>query len=543
MAETDEAQGAIRENDDEAQRALKESEERYRAFVANSSEAIWRCELEEPTPIDLPPDEQIDLWYRYGYLAECNEAMARMYGFTSSEELAGTRIDQMLVREDPKNLEYFRAFVASGYRLIGAESHEVDREGNEKYFLNNLIGIVENGFLIRAWGTQRDVTEQRIVQRELERANRAKDEFLAMLSHELRTPMTATLGWATMMQMGTLPPDMLAIAAESIAHSTRSQARLIDDLLDISRIVAGKMQLSQRLLPVADPIAAAVETIRPAADARHIDLRIDFRDRDVRVHGDAERLQQVFWNLLSNAVKFTPRFGTVKVELTAEDDTVRVVVRDSGDGIEPELLPHIFERFRQGDGGSSRRVGGLGLGLAIASNLVELHGGTIAAASLGKGHGTEMTVLLPAASETAEVAAAEPAATQSALLKGLSLLVVEDDPGTRAMLEILMRQYGAEVVAVGAADPAFEALSSRPFDLVLSDIGLPGEDGISLLRRVRAAGHTVPAIAVTAYAGSEERARALGAGFQAWMSKPIDPHALVEEVRSAVRMYHHAHGQ
>jgi PAS domain S-box-containing protein len=503
-----------------AQRALRESDERYRAFMTNSSEAIWRFELDEPIPIDLPVARQIDLCYEYGYLAECNDAMARMYGFESTADIVGARLGDLLVREKQENVDYLRAFMEAGYRLTGAESHEVDRDGNEKVFVNSLVGIVENGRILRAWGTQRDATEEKRLERErmalvarlelladvtgvlgssldyeqtlrsiadaavprfadwcfidvvnesgdverlavpadlptgppsstlaapltargrvlgqlsfaligpgrqfsaedaqlaedlgrraglaidnarlyseLERANRAKDEFLAMLSHELRTPMTATLGWAGLLERGPVPEDVVAAAAQAIGQSTRAQARLIDDLLDVSRIVSGKMQLSLKPLMVADTIAAAVETVRSAAEAKQIRLDVRLVDRDARLQGDHDRLQQVFWNLLSNAVKFTPRGGWIDVELVTEQENVRVTVRDSGEGIRRDLLPHIFERFRQGDSGASRKHSGLGLGLSIARNLVELHGGTLTAASEGEGRGAAFTVLLPA---------------------------------------------------------------------------------------------------------------------------------------------------
>ena len=518
---------------DEAQRALRESEERYRAFVANSSEGIWRFELEQPVPIDLQPNEQIELFYRDAYLAECNDVVAAMYGFSTASELVGARLGDMLVRDEPSNLEYLCAFIESGYRLIGAESREVDRDGNEKHFINNLIGVVENGTVSRAWGTQRDVTGQRTMIAALEQANRAKDEFLAMLSHELRTPMTATLGWATMLQSGALDSDGTRTAAEAIMQATKAQAHLIDDLLDISRIVSGKMRLSMETLHVAKVLAAAVDTVRPAAVAKNISLDVD-ADPDVQLRADPERLQQVFWNLVSNAVKFTPRGGRVDVRLHREHDFACVVVRDTGEGIDPEILPFIFDRFRQADTGASRKFGGLGLGLSIAKNLVELHGGTLAAKSAGRGEGAEFTVTLPVAVETDETPhAAQP---QHALrpLDGLSLLIVEDDDPTRTMLEVALRNFGATVASAAGADDAVAAVGRQPFDLLVSDIGLPGEDGCAMLARIRRTHPHLRAIAVTAYANHAERDRALAAGFALWIPKPIDPVSLAEEIRRLV---------
>ncbi|HET8775987.1 MAG TPA: ATP-binding protein [Thermoanaerobaculia bacterium] len=518
---------------DGSYRALRESDERYRAFVANSSEGIWRFELEEPVPIDLPPDEQVDRFYQFAYLAECNDIVAGMYGFAAAEELIGVRLGDMLVREDPANLEYLCAFIESGYRLIGAESREIDRDGNEKHFVNNLIGVVENGVVLRAWGTQRDVTEQRAIIAALEQANRAKDEFLAMLSHELRTPMTATLGWATMLQTGVLDAESTRTAADAIMQATRAQAHLIDDLLDISRIVSGKMRLAVEPVRVAQVIAAAVETIRSAAVAKNIELDVDANE-DVELQADPERLQQVFWNLVSNAVKFTPRGGRVSVALRREGDVARVIVRDTGEGIDAEVLPFIFERFRQADTGASRKFGGLGLGLSIARNLVELHGGTLTASSEGRGHGAELVVTLPVTAPGAPAAKAVEAKPALRPLDGLSLLVVEDDDRTRVMLETALRNFGAKVTSAANADEALAVLESRHFDLLVSDIGLAGEDGCAMLARIRETREGLRAIAVTAYASPAERDRALAAGFERWLPKPIDPMALAEEIRRLI---------
>jgi len=523
---------------DAAQRALRDSEERYRAFVANSSEAIWRFELDQPVPTDIDPDAQIDLYYQHGYLAECNDLMAQMYGFERSADLVGARLGDLLVRDNPDNLDYLRAFIASGYRLIGVESREVDRDGNEKDFVNNLVAVIDRGHVVRAWGTQRDVSDQRRTDREraalvaeLQQANRAKDDFLAMLSHELRTPMTAMLGWASMLQNGALDATLSRTAADAIVQATRAQAHLIDDLLDVSRIVSGKMQLTLEPLLLADAVDAAIDTVRPAADAKEIEIAVLRRD-EVRLLGDSERLQQVFWNLVSNAVKFAPRHSRVTLEVLRDADSARVIVRDTGEGIDAELLPVIFDRFRQGDSGASRKFGGLGLGLSIARNLVELHGGTVTAASAGRGHGAEFTVTLPMSADVRDDTRSSRAESESLPLDGLSLLVVEDDPATRKMLEIALRRFGAEVTSAAGAGEAFDALTAGRFDVLVSDIGLPGEDGCAMMVRIRDAKNAIRAIALTAYASNAERDRALACGFQRWLAKPVDPAVLAEEVRS-----------
>ncbi len=373
------------------EREQRKSEERYRAFVRNSSEAIWRFELEEPVPTGLPVDEQIELCYRHGYLAECNDAMALMYGFSHAEQIVGARFSDLLVRDDPKNVEFLRAFIKSGYRMTEAQSHEVDRDGNPKYFLNNLVGIVEDGWLLRAWGTQRDITERQLAEEEraalllreqqarraAEDANRLKDEFLATLSHELRTPLTAIIGWTKMLRTMELDEATAAQALETVERNAKAQAQLVEDLLDVSRIITGKLRLDTRPTELVPVVKAAMEAVLPAAAAKSIELRTQLDPLAGPVSGDPARLQQVAWNLLSNAVKFTPRGGRVEVRLERVDSHVELIVSDTGQGISPEFLPYVFDRFRQADGSTTRLHGGLGLGLAIARHLVELHGGTV----------------------------------------------------------------------------------------------------------------------------------------------------------------------
>ncbi|MBV9957053.1 MAG: PAS domain S-box protein, partial [Acidobacteria bacterium] len=625
----------------EAQEALRVSEERYRAFITNSSEGIWRFELDEPVSIHLPADEQIELYYRHGYLAECNDAMARMYGYQHPSEIEGARLGDLLVREDPHNVEYLRAFIAADYRLTDAESVEVDREGRRRYFSNNLVGVIVNGCTVRGWGTQRDMTERKRIEDELratkqrlqlvadhapvlitycdeqltykfvnkpyaarfglhpsqvvgktfpevmgeeayaviepyvdavlrgervafeievpyaglgarhmwaayepevdaaarvtgfvaailditerkraemalreseerfakafeasplastitslktgrllevndtftrlsgytreeavgrttselglwkqpsdreeelaliyergqlhnleyrfrmkdgverigllsavrielggepcaltvikditeqkraederehllereqelraraEEANRLKDEFLATISHELRTPLTAILGWATMMRSNSLDAESLARALETIERNAKNQKQIIEDLLDVSRIITGKLRLEIKAVELASLIESIVESLRPAAAAKGVRLHKVLDAGCEPVAGDAARLQQVIWNLLSNAIKFTPGGGEVQISLTRAGSNVELKVSDTGQGISGEFLPFVFDRFRQADSSTTRMHGGLGLGLAIVRHLVELHGGTV----------------------------------------------------------------------------------------------------------------------------------------------------------------------
>jgi CheY-like chemotaxis protein len=269
--------------------------------------------------------------------------------------------------------------------------------------------------------------------------------------------------------------------------------------------------------------------VRAAADAKQIAIDVQ-GDADVQLHGDAARLQQVFWNLLSNAVKFTPRLGRVAVSVTHNGDAATVVVRDTGEGIEADLLPYIFDRFRQGESGASRKFGGLGLGLSIARNLVELHGGTLTAASEGRGRGAEFMVQLPLGAAAADGLRTSDNAPAHQPLAGLALLLVEDDPSTRSMLELALRRFGARVTTAASAEEAHEALRGATFDVLVSDIGLPGEDGCRMLERIRASGRQIRAIALTAYASAAERERAVASGFGSWLAKPVDLETLAAEI-------------
>jgi PAS domain S-box-containing protein len=374
------------------------------------------------------------------------------------------------------------------------------------------------------------------VYRELDRANRAKDDFLAILSHEMRTPMTAILGWASMLQIGSMSDETTRTAVDTIVQSTRAQAKLIDDLLDVSRIVTGKMQIAMQPISVHSPLAAAVETVRPAAEAKQIAIHIDDAAAGAQVSGDAARLQQVFWNILSNAVKFTPRFGAIDIAVSAtEEGVLQVVVRDDGDGIDPDFLPYLFDRFRQADSTATRKHGGLGLGLSIARNLTELHGGTLHAESEGIGKGASFRVTLPlVAPSTAAIKPSRVRREAEIPLDGMRILLVEDDDATRTMLEAALRRYGADARSVSNVGDAMATLDGSDFDVVLSDIGLPGEDGYALLQKIRRSGERLrklPAVALTAYARGGDRERAIAAGFQSYLAKPVDPAKLAEELR------------
>ncbi|MBI1735923.1 MAG: GAF domain-containing protein [Candidatus Rokubacteria bacterium] len=376
---------------------------------------------------------------------------------------------------------------------------------------------------------------------EAETANRTKDEFLATLSHELRTPLNAVLGWTVMLRGGTLQEPTRDRALEAIERNARMQAQLIEDLLDISRIVTGKLRIEARPVDLAAVAEAALDAVRPAADARRIELVVHCDHHAGPVTGDPGRLQQVVWNLLSNAVKFTPEGGRIELRVARAGDHAQVIVRDNGIGIAPDVLPYVFDRFRQADGSITRQHGGLGLGLAIVRHLVELHGGTVDVTSDGPGEGTTFLVILPRdrAAMPVEPPGVAPAAGTSdgpPCLDGLRVLIVEDAVDGRDLLSAMLVSRGADVRVASSAADAFATVSSWPPDVIVCDLEMPGEDGYSLLRRVREVdaerGRTTPAIAVTPYGGVEDRRRTLAAGFRLHLSKPLDPTELTLAVAS-----------
>jgi PAS domain S-box-containing protein len=378
---------------------------------------------------------------------------------------------------------------------------------------------------------------------ELEEVNRAKDQFLATLSHELRTPLNSMLGWTRLLRSGKLDEATFARALDTIERNTKSQAQLIADLLDVSRIVTGKLALDVKPVQLASVVDAAVDSVRPVAGAKEIELLTIIDPSASESSGDAMRLQQVVWNLLSNALKFTPSGGRVEVHLGRKNGHACITVTDTGQGISPEFLPFVFERFRQADSTSTRVHGGLGLGLAIVRHLVELHGGRVDVASGGEGRGATFTVHLPLADAAPNDGAAHwtPEEKDSSFstrpdLGGLHVLVVEDEQDGRELITTVLERCGARVTAVRNVAEALEALEEGRPDVLLSDIGLPGEDGYTLIRKVRALeaerGSQIPAAALTAYASADDRLRALAAGFQVHVAKPVEPSELTAIVAS-----------
>jgi len=372
-------------------------------------------------------------------------------------------------------------------------------------------------------------------------ATRAKDEFLATLSHELRTPLSAVLGWTRLAQSGQLDAEKQRHALETIERNARLQARLIDDLLDVSRIASGKLRLSPRPIELTAVVDAAVDTARPAAQAKGIHLRCALEGSGGVVYADPDRVQQIVWNLLSNAIKFTPKGGAVDVTLARADSRIRVEVKDTGQGVAQDALPYLFDRFWQAQSEQHEQRQGLGLGLAICRSLTELHGGTIRAESEGLGKGTSFIVEFPlAVAGVATVFTPPPRADADEVsLRGTSVLVVDDDDDSRGMLRMLLETAGATVRIAGSCDEALNALREAVPDVLLTDIGMPGRDGFALIadirRRVVAGAGDVPAIALTGLARPQDRVRLLQAGFQAHLAKPVEPAEVVALVTALKR--------
>ncbi|MGG1944123.1 response regulator [Trinickia sp. NRRL B-1857] len=386
----------------------------------------------------------------------------------------------------------------------------------------------------RALAEEREalLAAERVARAEAERASRMKDEFVATLSHELRTPLNAIVGWTQFLLRDASVSESLRKGLDVIDRNARAQARMVDDLLDFSRILAGKLRLEAERVDLVDVVEYVIRSVDPAAQAKDIRF-VSLLEPVGAVLGDPSRLQQIVWNLLSNAVKFTGRGGCVEVKLQRRDGEIDLIVADNGQGIKPEFLPHVFERFCQEDAGIARQHGGLGLGLSIARQLVDMHGGRIVACSDGPGCGATFVVTLPAT-------AAEPAREHDAdalelhappALAGLRVLVLEDEPDARELVERVLQERGATTLAFASASEALDACAVEAPDVIVSDIGLPGVDGYEFIRRLRTSegqrGRSTPAAALTAFARSEDRRRALLAGYQTHLAKPVDPLELV----------------
>ena len=519
-----------------AEQALVESEDRYRDLVDNSHELMCTHDLE-------------------GRILSVNPWAARVLGY-SQNDLIGLHIRDGLVPEYRDQFDdYLREIRENAFARGTMRVKTASGETRFWEYYNTLRIQGVQTPIVR--GMAHDVTERRQAlarekdaRREAESANRLKDEFLSTLSHELRTPLTAIIGWTELLINGDLGADKQLKALQTIARNARFQAQLIDDLLEVSRIITGKLPLNFSPFELRPVIEAVFESIGPTAEAKAVRLELLLEPGDLLIYGDVDRLRQVIWNLLSNAVKFTPRNGSVQVKLQRSNSHVVIAVSDSGEGIKPDFLSRVFDRFSQADGSTTRAHGGLGLGLAIVRHLVELHGGAVRAESQGEGLGSTFIVslpLIPASkrqiqttefqSDNLLVSGAQGIAS-SHLLDGLRLLIVDDEVDFRQLITVMLGHYGAVVKSAASAGEALVYLEDWKPDVLVADIGMPDEDGYGLIRKVRALsadrGGSTPAVALTAYTRAEDRLRALSAGYQIHLAKPITGPELAAAVANLV---------
>jgi PAS domain S-box-containing protein len=476
-----------------------------------------------------------------GTIVRCNPAFAELFGLAPDAVIGHTTTDLWAPPLPPDTELPFLRAIHSGRR----EASELPQ--GDRWCCVTADPLSSGGRIVGAVCVVSDVTERKraeaeratllrreaAARAEAEAANHAKDDFLATLSHELRAPLNVIVGWTRMLRSGSLDAAATSQALETLERNSRLLGQLIADILDVSRIIAGKLRLDVEPVDLTTVIHGALEAVRTAARARHITLETQLGTGAV-VLGDPARLQQVVWNLLSNGVKFTPAGGRVAVSLEAGPSTARITVRDTGQGISGDFLPYVFDRFRQADAAASRRHSGLGLGLAIVRHLVELHGGAVEASSPGEGQGATFTVTVPLVSGRERPSGrqgAGAAAEAAPSFDGRSILVVEDDPDTQALLLTVLRRYGATVHSAVSVADALATLDAVAMDVVISDIAMPGETGYMLVRQLQARGADVPVIALTAYARPEDAAQALAAGFRMHLAKPVDPAALIRAIQ------------
>lgn len=525
------------------EQALRESEDRFRAMFDQAAVGINQVSLDGQFMLVNPAfcaltgysaDELINMTFQE---ITHPEDLAIDLGHSQrvlTKEINGYVLEKRYIRKD-----------GSVIWVNLASSAVWDAEGNPKY----AVGVIEDISERKRAEVERQQVEaerHRLLERErtarqaAESANRIKDEFLAVLSHELRSPLNPILGWAKLLRTRKFDQAATDKALETIERNAKLQAQLVEDLLDVSRILQGKLLLNVSPVNLATTIVAALETVRLAAQAKGIQLHTEIDSMAGLVSGDSNRLQQVIWNLLSNAVKFTPSGGSVVVKLERLGNMAQVQVKDTGKGINPIFLPHIFEYFRQEDGTTTRQFGGLGLGLAIARHLVELHGGTVQAESLGEGQGATFTVKLPLMNASVETTQVHPLAANNAELYGLKALVVDDEADMRELVAVILSQAGAEVSVAASATTALSTLDQFQPDVLICDIGMPEVDGYVLLRQVRQRPFTqsgqIPAIALTAYASQAHQQEAIAAGFQLHLAKPIEPAELIGAITSLLKV-------
>jgi signal transduction histidine kinase/FixJ family two-component response regulator len=526
------------------QRELASQMARIQDLQSKLAEALEASELGTfycPMPLDkiiwnnqckahfwLPPDAEIDF--------------ERFYSILHPDDRERTRqaVTASVANGEKYDIEYRTVSPKGSIRWVRATGQtQRDAQGKPLGFSGTTQDITGR----KRWEEEREqiLASERAARIAGERANRLKDEFLATLGHELRTPLNAITGWLELLRLDAEDPKTILEGVEVIERNVRVQAQLIDDLLDVSRIISGKVRLDIKPVQLGEVLRAALETVQPTAFAKGVRLESVVQAHAPAISGDFGRLQQVVWNLLTNAIKFTPRGGKVQVLLETVNSSLVVRVSDTGEGISPDFLPHVFERFRQADGSPSRQHGGLGLGLSIVKTLMEMHGGQVSAHSAGKGRGATFEIRLPVRLAKPPVGEPLPEAPQyqgnsgphgRPDLAGVVILVVDDDPDAREMMHRLLESCRATSVEAADAAEALRLIAETRPDLILSDIGMPGTDGYKMIEEARRKGITVPAVALTAFARSEDRVRSILSGFQAHLAKPIEPAELLALVAS-----------
>jgi PAS domain S-box-containing protein len=518
---------------------LRASEQRLRMLIEN---------IQDYSILMLDPEGRIINW---------NSGTERLYGYRE-DEIIGHHVSTFHLPEDVKHDRASKLL-----RAARMEGHSADegwrvRKDGSRFWAHVMITALHDaeGKLLGFSKIVHDLTDRKRAEeertdllrraeearREAEEANQMKDEFLAVLSHELRTPLNAITGWAHMLQAGGLSPETQKKAVEAIQRGVTLQARLIADLLDVSRIISGKLQLDFRPVDLAYVVNTALDTIRATAEAKEIRIDVDVANQPGVVRGDAFRLQQVVWNLLSNAVKFAPRKGSIQLFVRVSDSHIGLIVQDDGPGIRPDFLPHIFEPFRQADSSSTRNHQGLGLGLAIVRNLVQLHDGAVQAGNREDRPGAIFKVLLPLYASVPEAKSCGPDAEATkdedvdllksgAALRGRSVLLVDDEPDAREVVSLMLERCGAKVFVASSAAEALDIMQRQTPDVLVADIEMPTEDGYSLMRRIRMLpperGGRIVSIALTAHAGAHDLPKLMSAGFQRYVPKPLRPRELI----------------
>ena len=528
----------------QAEELARVHEERFRFLVQNVKDyAIFM----------LDADGRITTW---------NEGVQSIFGYTK-QEFVGQHATIVFTPEDIENGEAAGEIETAAHDgCAGDERWHVRKDGS-RFFASGILTALrdEDGDLVGFAKVMRDVTDRKLIDEErqqlfvaeqaarekAEAVNRMKDEFLANLSHELRTPLSAITGWSRLLRSGSLSKKDQQHGLEVIERNSQAQAQLIEDLLDISRIISGKLRLSVRKVELAAIVRAAIETVKPAADAKGIVVDVLVDPLAKFLSGDADRLQQVAWNLLSNAIKFTPPGGRVEVRVVQSQDRAQLTVRDTGKGISHTFLPHVFDRFRQADGSTTRSQGGLGLGLAIVRQIVEMHGGTVMVESGGANQGSTFTVELPIGpalgnGHPSQMEAAEEPDLESfncpPAVEGTSILAVDDEPDMLSFVSTVLEVCGARVTAASSVSEGMELLKASRPDIIITDIGMPEMDGFAFLQQISAwcleRDWRIPVIALTAYAGTEDEQRVLAAGFDGYVRKPVDPAELLSVLAGLV---------